>query len=78
MAVDLDQQFSANIVAIGQQGVMINQQVAHHTQTQAVNNANKLGPFDMVGLAGVERASRPNDMAALSTSDRVPVAKANS
>lgn len=75
MAVDLNEQFSANIAAIGQQGIMNNQAIAHHTQTQAVNQANKLGPFDMVALAGVERASRPNDMAALSTSDRVPVVK---
>lgn len=75
MALDLNDQFSANVVAIGQQGLMINQQIAHHTQTQAVNEANSLGPFDMVGLAGVERATRPNDMAALSTSDRVPVPK---
>ena len=75
MAIDLDQQFLGNLAAIGQQGIMINQQVAHHTQTQAVNDANSLGPFDMVALAGVERASRPNDFAALSTSDRVPVQK---
>lgn len=70
--MNLNEQFSANIAAIAQQAVINSQNIAHHTQTQAINQANSLGPFDMVGLAGVERASRPNDFAALSTSHGVP------
>lgn len=75
MAVDLNDQFAANISGIGQQGIMNNQGIAHHTQTQTVNHANKITPFDMVGLSGVERSVRPNDFASLNTADRVPVAK---
>lgn len=78
MALDMDAQFSGNLAAIAQQGVMINQQIAHHTQTQAVNNANTIGPMEAIALAVVERASRPNDFAALSTSHGVPNPQARS
>lgn len=66
-------QFSGNLAAIGQQGLMISQQIAHQTQASFVLASHDYSIPEAIAMGEQNRSTLPHNVAGLNTAHFVPV-----